>query len=159
MTMTKELWEQSPNYFVKGGGRCKKRQVTKGRLVEEFRKKEGIMCPVIATEVREGADDMTEGVPYEITDVEEVTTDVQSLSGIRVTLLSVKAEEGNVMLWQRKVTGVRSKLGAFITALGSDTDKWLHKWVVLEPWQLRNNVVTVVPAPAPKAPKRSKPKG
>ena len=78
--------------------------------------------PKIDTEVREGADDITEGVAYEIVNVEEITTDVQSLAGIRVTLLSVKAEEGNVMLWKRKVTGSGSKLGVFITELGHNTD-------------------------------------
>jgi len=107
--------------------------------------------PKLDTEVREGADDVNIGMAYEIVDVEMVKTDVQSLDGIRVSLISVDAEEGNVMLWQRKTTGTLSKLGAYITALGNDTDKWFHQWVVHEPWQLRNNVLSVVPVPAPKA--------
>ena len=114
------------------------------------------MSPKLDTEVREGADDVTEGIAYEIVNVEPLTTDVQNLSGIRVSLLSAKAGEGNVMLWQRKVTGKASKLGAYITALGADTDKWLHQWVVHDTWQIRNNVLTVVPAPTPKPSKKAK---
>ena len=100
------------------------------------------------TEVREGADDITEGVPYLITDVDaSIITDVQKLQGIRVTVLSAKSEEGNVMLWRRPVTGLTSKLGVFITALGNDTDKWLQKWVIFRTWQVRNRVLEVIEAP------------
>lgn len=103
--------------------------------------------PKIDTEVREGADDVVEGVPYEIVNVEEVETDVQNLLGIRVSLLDQKAGEGNVMLWKRKITGTTSKLGAYITTLGNNTDSWLHKWVIHETWKPRNNVLVVIPAP------------
>lgn len=115
------------------------------------------MSPKLNTEVREGADDVNEGIPYEITNVEEIITEARQFSGIRVSLLTQKAEEGNVVLWQRKVTGTGSKLGVFITALGNDTDKWLHKWVVFDTWQDRNRVLSVVPAPAEK-PKKVKAK-
>jgi len=125
-------------------------------LVKIFKKGGKTMSPVIDTEVREGADDVQVGVFYEIVNVEELTTDVQFLSGIRVSLQDQKGGEGNVMLWKRKVTGTGSKLGAYITALGSNTDKWLHKWVVHEPWQTRSNVLTVVAAPVPKAAKVKK---
>ena len=114
------------------------------------------MSPKIGTEVREGADDVEVGVAYQITNVETVDTDVQHLSGIRVSLKDAKGGEGNVMLWQRKVTGTMSKLGAYIITLGDNTDTWLNKWVVHDPWQVRNNVLTVVTAPVPKAGKTKK---
>lgn len=105
------------------------------------------MSPVIDTDVREGADDVTEGIPYEIINIEDIVTDVQGLAGIRVSLLSAKAEEGNVVLWKRKITGHGSKLGVFIDALGKNTDAWLHEWVVFSPWQPRNRGLEVVSAP------------
>ena len=113
------------------------------------------MSPKIDTEVREGADDIIEGVQYEIVAVEEITTDVQSLQGFRVTVNTQKGEEGNVVLWKRTITGTGSKLGVFITQLGNDTDKWLHKWIIFETWQPRNRVLQVIPAPTPKAGKAS----
>ena len=150
--MREELWQQgfNPALPQKEVMPIRLRPKTKGQLVAKYKQGGKFMSPVIGTEVREGADDVTEKVPYEIINVEELTTDVQSLSGIRVSLLNQKGGEGNVMLWKRKVTGTSSKLGAYITALGSNTDMWLHKWVVHEPWQIRNNVLTVVAAPVEK---------
>lgn len=150
--MRKELWEQNLDLCsllkeVMPGRRYRK---TKGELVRKFKRKEKGMSPEIDTDVREGADDVTEDIAYEITNVEDITTDVQNLSGIRVSLLSVKAEEGNVVLWKRKVTGHGSKLGVFIDTLGKNTDGWLHQWVVFSPWQPRNRGLKVVPAPSGK---------
>jgi len=114
------------------------------------------MSPVINTEVREGADDVVEGIAYEIVNVEEITTDVQTLKGIRVSLVDLKGKEGNVMLWQRAVTGAGSKLGVFLTVLGNNSDKWLHKWLIFKVWQERKREIEVIPAPAPEAPKAKK---
>jgi len=114
--------------------------------------------PKINTVVREGADDVVEGVAYEIVNVEELTTDVQQLAGIRVQLLSAKAQEGNVVLWKRPITGTTSKLGVFMVALGDETDKWLHKWVLFKVWLPRNRVIEVVPEPEPSKPKSRKAK-
>jgi len=117
------------------------------------------MSPKVDTEVREGADDVLEGVPYEIINVEDITTDVQNLAGIRVSLLSAKAEEGNVVLWKRPVTGTGSKLGVFITELGNNTDNWLNKWVIFKVWQPRNRVLEVVNPPTRKSVKAAPQKG
>ncbi len=157
--MTKpELWEHSFNPYSEGVMSIRKRQKTKGELVRKFYRKGGNQMPVIDTDVREGADDITEGVSYEIVNVEEIVTDVQNLNGIRVTLLSAKAEEGNVVLWQRKVTGTGSKLGVFIVALGKNTDRWLHQWVVFVKWQPRDRVLDVVNPPAASKVKSPSPK-
>jgi len=156
----KELWQQgfNPALPQREVMPIRLQPKSKGQLVEIFKEGGKSMSPVIDTEVREGADDVEVGVAYQIVNVEQLTTDVQSLSGIRVSLLDSKKGGGNVMLWQRKVTGTTSKLGAYIQALGNNTDKWLNKWVVHEPWQTRNNVLTVVAAPVPKAPRAKKAK-
>jgi len=117
------------------------------------------MSPEIGTEVREGADDVKLNVPYEIINVETVSTDVAQYKGIRVELLTVKGQTGTVMLWQRPVTGTGSKLGVFITQLGSNTDKWLHKWLIFRSWEQKARVIEVVPAPAEKATKAKIGKG
>lgn len=156
--MKRELWEINPDTFpyVKEVMPRRKRRITKGRLVEIFKEGGDRMSPTIDTEVRKGADDVAEGVPYEIVNVEDIVTDVRQYSGIRVQLLSKKAEEGTVVLWKRKVTGETSKLGVFILNLGNNTDKWLHKWIIFKTWEDRNRVLEVVPTPAPKAPKAEK---
>jgi len=91
--------------------------------------------PELDVKVREGGDDIQIGVPYEIVNVEDVTTEVSSYRGVRVQLMSKKAEEGNVMAWKRPVTSPSSKLGALMELLGSNTDKWLHKWIVFKDWR------------------------
>lgn len=157
MTARKELWQYPFYRFQKEVIRSKDRRKTKGQLVELFKKGGSLVSPVIHTEVREGADDVDEGVTYQITNVEDVETDVQKLSGIRVSLISAKGQEGNVVLWKRPITGKTSKLGVFITVLGDNTDKWLRKWILFKVWQPRNRVIEVVSAPVPKAPKAAKP--
>lgn len=91
--------------------------------------------PKIGTEVREGADNVEIGVVYHIDNVEEVKTEVSFYQGIRVSLIGAKKQEGNVMLWQRPITGSGSKLGAFMTLLGDNTDKWLGQNIIFKSWQ------------------------
>lgn len=117
------------------------------------------MSPEIGTVVREGADDVKLNIPYEIVNVESVQTDVAMYQGIRVELLSVKAQTGSAMLWKRPVTGKSSKLGVFITALGSNTDRWLHKWVIFHEWEVKKRVIEVVAAPADRVTKATTGKG
>jgi len=108
------------------------------------------MSPEIGTEIREGADNVELNVPYEIVNVEDVTTDVAQYSGVRVELLSAKARDGTVMLWKRPVTGKGSKLGVFITLLGSNTDRWLHKWLIFRAWSQGARIVELIPPPEEK---------
>jgi len=111
--------------------------------------------PKLGTEVREGADNVDLNTPYEIVNVEEVTTEVSMYAGVRVELVSKAAKVGTIMLWKRPVTGKASKLGVFITALGDNTDKWLHKWIVFTGWDKGNRNIEVS-AEAPRA--KPKPK-
>lgn len=115
--------------------------------------------PEIGTEVREGADDVKLNVPYEITNVEDVQTDVAMYKGIRVELLTARAQTGTIMLWKRPVTGTGSKLGVFITKLGSNTDRWLHKWVIFREWEAKKRLIELVAAPVEKATKATTGKG
>ena len=111
------------------------------------------MSPEIGTEVREQVDMLELGKVYEIVNVETVETEVRFLKGVRVEMLTAKAEEGSLMLWKRPVVGPKSKLGAFIIVLGSNTDKWLHKWIKFLHWGKQDNLIELVEAPAKKAAK------
>ncbi|MBU2249571.1 MAG: hypothetical protein KKD77_22685 [Gammaproteobacteria bacterium] len=91
--------------------------------------------PEIGTKVREGGDDVEIGVEYHIDNVEIVTTDVKAFAGIRVVLVDKKKDTRSVMLWQRPVTSPESKLGAFISLLGSNTDKWLGHKIIFRDWR------------------------
>ena len=115
--------------------------------------------PELGTQIAEG-DVIELNVPYEIVNVEDgVITEVRGLSGVRVSFLSVDAEEGSLMLWKRPVTGEGSKLGAFITLLGSNTDHWLHKWVIFRSWIQGGRKVELTTAPVEKATKVTTGKG
>lgn len=111
------------------------------------------MSPEIGTQVREGADNVELNIPYEITNVEDVQTEVRSYAGIRVELLSPKGHMGSIMLWKRPVVGHASKLGCMIDLLGSNTDRWLHKWLIFRGWEQNNRVVQLTAAPVEKATK------
>lgn len=158
--MSKEIWERDPSSLplIKEVRSYKRKRLTKGQVIKKYKEKGDKVMPKLGTQVREGADDIVEGVEYEIVNVEEIVTDVQSLSGIRVSCLSKKGDEGNVVLWQRPITGTGSKLGVFITELGDDTDNWLNKWVVFKVWQNRNRVLEVISAPKGKPAKKAKAK-
>jgi hypothetical protein len=38
-------------------------------------------------------------------------------------------------LWMREVAGKQSKLGAFITELGDNTDAWTGKKIMIKSWR------------------------
>jgi len=117
------------------------------------------MSPEIGTEVREGADDVKLNITYEIINVEDVITDTQQYAGIRVELLDTKGHTGTVMLWKRPVTGTGSKLGVFIIKLGSNTDKWLHKWLIFREWEVKKRLIELIAAPVEKVTKATTAKG
>lgn len=144
------LYYRGKRKAVKGGDRRRRRRrQSKADLAEKLRKEIDSPMPKLNTKVTEGADDIALNVPYEIVNVEDVKTDVQQLSGLRVELVSNKGDVGNVMLWQRPVTGPTSKLGVFITNLGDNTDKWLHKWIIFREWEARKRAFDITEPPAP----------
>jgi len=144
---------------MKGGDVYRKKRMTKGELVRLFKEKGGIMSPELGVEVVEGGDDVELNVPYEIVNVEDVTTDVSFYKGVRVELVSAQAEMGAVMLWKRGKVGTQSKLGAFITLLGSNTDNWLYKWVVFQAWEKNRRHVLAASAPVSKVTEAATAKG
>ena len=85
-----------------------------------------------------------EGDIITIKSVEIVQTAVQGFRGVRVSGTDQNGTEKAEMLWLRPVVGSRSKLGAFIAALGNDTDKWVGKKVKIITWRHRNREVKVV---------------
>lgn len=117
------------------------------------------MSPEIQTKLQEGADDIKLNVPYMINDVERVVTERQNFEGHRVELLDIRGNEGSVMLWSRPVTSPKSKLGAFITLLGSNSDKWLKKWIIFKSWEQNSRVVELSAPPEVKSTKATTGKG
>ena len=111
------------------------------------------MSPETGVKLQEGADDIKLNVPYMINDVEDVTTEVSSYSGYRVELLDIKGNLGSVMLWKRPVTSPKSKLGSFVSLLGSNTDRWLRKWIVFKAWEKNSRDIEKVEAPVEKTAK------
>ena len=111
------------------------------------------MSPELGTKLQEGADDVKLNVSYMINGVEEVLTEKSNYDGHRIELLDAKGGLGTVMLWSRPVTSPKSKLGAFITLLGSNTDEWLRKWIVFRGWEENNRNVECCEAPVEKAAK------
>ena len=148
MTYRKELWEKQFKPYDRQRRQYEAKRITKSQLVEIFKEKELSMSPKINTILREGADDVALNTPYEITNVEDITTEAQGYKGYRVELLSPKADIGSVMLWQRPITSPDSKLGSFITALGDNTDKWLGKWIIFKGWEIKNRTIEVISQPA-----------
>jgi len=115
--------------------------------------------PETGVRLQEGADDVKLNVAYMINDVEEVTTEVGAYTGFRVELLDIKGNLGSVMLWKRPVTSPKSKLGAFVSLLGSNTDKWLRKWIIFRGWSQGNRNIERTEAPVEKATKATTAKG
>lgn len=115
--------------------------------------------PETGVKLQEGADDVKLNVAYEVNNVEDVTTEVGAYSGIRVTLLDMEGNMGTVMLWKRPVTSPKSKLGAFVSLFGSNTDRWLRKWIIFRGWSLNNRVIEPTEAPVVKSTKATTGKG
>jgi len=111
------------------------------------------MSPETGVKLQEGADDIKLNVPYMINDVDEVTTEVGAYNGFRVELLDIKGNLGSVMLWKRPITSPKSKLGSFVSLLGSNTDRWLHKWVIFHGWQQNARLIELCEPPVEKGTK------
>ena len=76
---------------------------------------------------------------YEIVSVDEITTR-NNLTGVRVEMKaknSLDKRDYAVTLWPSDQVSNTSKWGAFISVLGNDTDKWLHKWIRIGNMQAR----------------------
>jgi len=87
-----------------------------------------------------------EGLEGVIVQAEEVKTLIRGYNGIRVTIKDDNGVEYSEMLWKRPEVGTRSKLGAFMTELGDDTDEWIGKRIKILVWKEKaREIAQVVP--------------
>ena len=100
--------------------------------------------PKIDIDIAPQLPDIKEGEIYTIAEAEVMTTAVKSYKGIRVTCTDMKNEPHGTMLWLRGEAGEQSKVGAFITALGKDTDAWISKHIQVVAWRTGNRKIQVV---------------
>lgn len=82
------------------------------------------------------------GREYKVKSAEEFKSAVRNFAGIRVVL---DGREGEVIesLWIREIVGKNSKLGAFIKALGKNTDKWQGKKIFFKTWGVGQREIEV----------------
>ena len=101
--------------------------------------------PEINVEFRETLPPFEEGDTLEIVSAEIVTTMIRGFRGVRVIAKDLKTGQFKAeMLWLRDVVGDYSKLGAFIKALGKNTDNWIGKKIKIVRWQPKNRKIQVI---------------
>jgi len=91
-----------------------------------------------------GEETLKLGQKYVILSVEEFKSDVQGFLGWRVTLDGGKDDLLAIPLWVRDIVGRSSKLGAFLVALGQDSDSWNGHIIEFVKWQPRDREIKVV---------------
>jgi hypothetical protein len=111
----------------------------------------------IKTELAESVEPV-EGQTYTITAVEQATTAVRQYGAIRIGLEPEKRKKDDeddyaTMLWSRDVAGIRSKLGAFISAFleffddeekAMETDNWKGHKIRIVSWKDKDREITVL---------------
>jgi hypothetical protein len=111
----------------------------------------------ITTELADAVEPV-EGQTYIVTAVEEIKTAVQTFAGLRVSLEPEKRKKDDendyaTMLWSRDVAGIRSKLGAFISAFleffddeekAMETDNWKGHKVRIVSWKSKDREIQVL---------------
>ena len=91
------------------------------------------------------------GLIGKITSVELIKTKISGIDALRVALSDTNCEENMDgsnqhvdVLWIRENVSGNSKLGAFVSVLGDDTDKWLGRTIVIDRWQEKDRRIQVV---------------
>jgi len=100
--------------------------------------------PKIDVKLAEQLPEPKENKIYKITGAELFTSQVRAYKGLRVTMESTDGEKAVSALWTRTVAGERSKLGAFVKALGDDTDTWVGKTIQFAAWRQGNREIRLV---------------
>jgi hypothetical protein len=101
--------------------------------------------PKIKVEIAESLPEPVEGHIYVIGEAELFTSAVRGYKGLRVPMKDVDGNDEVVAaLWMREVAGEKSKLGAFISVLGDDTDSWTGKKIQVVAWRQGNRKIGVV---------------
>jgi hypothetical protein len=86
----------------------------------------------------------SEGLVGTIIRAEKVKTQRMGYDGVRVIVQDEKGNQYGEMLWIREQVGTRTKLGAFIVALGNDTRKWLMKKIRIVSWKPKDRAIEVL---------------
>lgn len=100
--------------------------------------------PEIDVEIAEQMPRPREGGIYRIEKVEIFTSALRGYKGIRVTMTD---ENDNLVvepLWTREVASTHSKIGAFIAALGKNTDNWIGKKIKIIDWRPASRKIEVL---------------
>ena len=100
--------------------------------------------PKINVEIAEQLPEPIEGKTYTITETELFTSQVRGYKGLRVSMTAEDGTQVVAALWTRDIAGEKSKLGAFITALGNDTDNWIGKKVRVVTWRPGDRKIEVI---------------
>jgi len=85
-----------------------------------------------------------QGEQYTISKAERIKTERLSFDGVRVVAKTKKGEDHAEMLWFRDRVGARTKLGAFVTEFGTDTNAWLGKKFEVVTWTEGNREITAL---------------
>lgn len=98
----------------------------------------------IDSEVADELPEIIAGKTYRISSAEATTTDVHDYKAVVVILESVpEGDAYNTMLWIQKTVSQRSKLGAFLSALGDNTDKWKDKVIEVVKWAEKDREIRI----------------
>ena len=100
--------------------------------------------PEIPVEIAEQQPEPKENETYTIEEVEVFTSQVRAYKGIRVKMVDANNNVAVTAIWLRNVAGQKSKLGAFIKALGTNTDNWVHKKIKFVAWRDKNREIQLV---------------
>lgn len=101
--------------------------------------------PKIKVEIAESLPEPVEGHIYVIGEAELFTSQVRGYKGLRVPMADVSdASEVVAALWMREIAGSNSKLGAFVSVLGEDTDSWTGKKIQIVSWRQGNRKIGVI---------------
>ena len=103
-----------------------------------------------------GEEAITIGKTYTILLAETFVSEVSKYKGIRVTLEAGLDDVLAIPLWLGDVVSRNSKLGAFISLLGDNTDEWLNKQIQFVQWEPKHREIKVVGEFKVKSPKRPK---
>ena len=101
--------------------------------------------PKLKVEIAESLPEPLENHIYVIGEAELFTSQVHGWKGLRVPMSDV-ADKSEVIsaLWMREVAGEKSKLGAFVSVLGEETDSWAGKKIQIVAWRQGNRKIGVV---------------
>jgi hypothetical protein len=119
--------------------------------------------PKIQTKVAESMPDLSEGGEYQIKTAEAVDTQQNHWKGIRLGVTDSENIEYAAMLWfpkdMEKGTADYSKLGAFVSVFGDDTDNWISKYFRVESWKSKNNEIREIDTFSSEPRQKKTPKG